>query len=404
MADEYLDIDDYHALLSPSASHRWLVCPGSVHAQAGIAEPDTGNKASREGTVAHALLEVCMLFGFDPQDLIDHALLGPDMPEVAQHMVDGVQNALDWVEEYVDFYGAKNLVILNEQRVRIGSMIGVPDEVCNGTPDIQIVHLDGKCLTTVDYKHGMIPVQAEDNSQLMLYTLGGIKEQGNKFKEYKNVIVQPRAAKRRAIEETSYKNSKLTAFTEKANRAALAALAPDAPRAAGEHCRFCRAANNCQTYRRRARQVAADEFDALPDPEEIPDSELNRILGEAHILLHWIQAVQARALAYVVGGGKLDDFELAFGARRRIFQDEAAVIEWCERHKLPLDTYMPRELLSPKQLEDALKRIGKYPKKIRGQQKPDSPIAHLIGYTVPTQKLKPRKNVSDFDALDDEEE
>lgn len=397
------DLDDYHALLSPSSSHRWLVCPGSVHAQAGITEPDTGNKASREGTVAHALLEVCVLFGFDPQDLIDHTLLGPDMPEVVQHMVDGVQHALDWVEEYVDFYGAKNLEIRSEQRVHIGSMIGVTDDVCNGTPDIQIRHLDNRCLVTIDYKHGIIPVDVEDNPQLMLYDLGGVKEHG-KFKEYKNIIVQPRAAKRRVVDETTIKHGRLSAFADKASRAAVAALAKDAPRVAGPHCRFCKAANNCQTFRRRARQVAADEFEALPDPEEISEKDLNKILAEANLLLSWIKSVQARALAYVVNGGELADFELGWGKRSRLFQSEAEVIEWCRRRKLPEDTYMPRSLLSPAKLEEALKRAGKYPRKERGQPKPDSPIAHLVTYSVPKQTLKPRKETNDFEALEDDDE
>lgn len=401
---EPVDIDDYHALLSPSSAHRWMVCPGSVHAQAAMTTVDSGNKASREGTVAHSLLEVCLQFGFDPQDLLEHELL-PDMPPIAQHMVDGVRHALDWVEEYIDTYGAKNLELISEQRVRIGSMIGVPDEVCNGTPDIQIRHLDAKCLVTVDYKHGMIPVDVEDNPQLMLYTLGGIKEHG-KYKEYKNVIIQPRAAKRRVVDEVSYKNGKLVGFTDQARRAAIAAMAPDAPRVAGEHCRFCRAANNCQTYRRRARQVAADEFDELPDPDEIPDDDLSKIADELYLLRAWLVAMEGRLMAHLVAGGKLENFELGWGSRKRLFQDPGEVVDWCIRHKLPQDVFMPRSLLSPMQLENALKKLGLFPRKKRNEPKPDSPIAHLIGYTVPKQKLKPKKGndaTGDFDAMEDDE-
>ena len=47
-----------HAILSPSASHRWLVCPGSV--EANIGKPWTQSVFALEGTSAHALLEVCL--------------------------------------------------------------------------------------------------------------------------------------------------------------------------------------------------------------------------------------------------------------------------------------------------------------------------------------------------------
>ena len=46
-----------HARLSPSASHRWINCPGSVH----LAEqcpPQTGSAYTAEGTEAHALAEL----------------------------------------------------------------------------------------------------------------------------------------------------------------------------------------------------------------------------------------------------------------------------------------------------------------------------------------------------------
>ena len=152
------------------------------------------------------------------------------------------------------------------------------------------------------------------------------------------------------IDEVEYKNGKLTMFIQEVSRAATVALLPNAPRVAGAHCRYCRASSNCQTYRRRARQVAADEFGEVPPAEQIPNDQLNEVLKEAVLLENWIKSIRVRALNYLQAGGTLPDYVLGRGPRKRIFQNDAEVIEWCQRHKLPLDAYMPRELVTPKSL------------------------------------------------------
>lgn len=397
------DEEPLHAVLSPSSSARWIACPGSIAAAAAVTEAESTNDASRQGTVAHAVLELCLLFGFKPQEFLDETILGQDMPAVNQRMIDGVMHVLDWVEEYTDTYGAKNLIIKTEHRVYMGEMLGIADDLCNGTTDLQIVHRDNSCLVTGDYKNGTIPVSVEDNTQLMLYAAGGVKEHG-KFKEHKNVIFQPHAAKRRAVEETTYRHAKLMQFVQHAGKAAKVALSPNAPRVAGDHCRFCRAANNCQTYRQRARQVAADEFGDIDNPEHIPDDQLNEVLKEIPMLERWVATVKARALAYMQNGGQLADWQVGWSNRKRMFQQPADVIDWCKRHKLGPDIYMPRTLLSPAQLENVLKKHGMYPRAKRGEDKPDSPIAHLVGYTLPKPVIKHKKQVEDFDAVDDDEE
>lgn len=392
-----------HATLSPSSSERWIACPGSIAAQAAVTEPDEGGKASREGTVAHSLLQVCLLFGFKPQEFLG-AVIDKNMPPVVQHMIDGVQCALDYVEEYLDFHGADKVEVLTERRVYVGKMIGVPDEVCNGTSDLTLRHLDGSCLNVCDYKHGLRVVEAADNPQLMLYTAGVIAEHG-KHKSYRNTIIQPRAPKKRPVEEVDYKHGKLTIFLRDVSRSAQAALLPNAPRVAGEHCTFCRASSNCQTYRRRVRQVAADEFGEIEDPESIPDEDINDVLREAVLLKNWISQIEARALRMATAGVQLVDYQLGWSARKRIFQDPELVADWCKKHKLLVDEYMPRALLTPKKLEDVLKRRKLYPVKKRGDtEAPESPISHLVGYTTPKPALKPRAGnsaVEDF-AEDDE--
>ena len=49
-------MDDFHSTLSPSARHRWGVCPGSVREEAKFPEPPDSSYAV-DGTRTHALLE-----------------------------------------------------------------------------------------------------------------------------------------------------------------------------------------------------------------------------------------------------------------------------------------------------------------------------------------------------------
>lgn len=397
--------DEYHAKLSPSASERWIACPGSIGASASLMDADDSSTASKEGTVAHSLLQTCIMLELDPQDFLGQYIDGKTMPAVSQRMIDGVRIALDYVEEYLDHYGRENVEVLTERRVFIGGMIGIDDELCNGTADLQLRHHDHSRLTIIDYKNGVKPVPVKDNPQLMLYTAGAVAEAKGKYKLFQNVIIQPNAPRKRPVEEDEYRRPKLDKFLKHAAKAAEAALLPNAPRVAGAHCTFCKARANCQTFRRRVRQVAASEFDVLPDPEEIPDERINEILNEAKLLDEWISAVRARALSLAKAGTELTDWELGWGQRKRIWQDPEAVREWCVTKKLPEDVFAPRDLLTPAALEKELKRLKLFPRKERGGPKPESPIAHLIGYTTPSPALKPRKvglAQDDFDAVDEE--
>ena len=47
---------DVHAVLSASAAHRWMNCPGSISLCQGI--PDKGSSYAEEGTLAHSLAEL----------------------------------------------------------------------------------------------------------------------------------------------------------------------------------------------------------------------------------------------------------------------------------------------------------------------------------------------------------
>ena len=310
-----------HAALSASSSHRWMMCPPSVKLSEQF--EDKPSIYAEEGTFLHELSEMKL-----------HRYLGDVPPEVleaqyAEHRdndfySDEAENVTD---EYVDFCietiesvraSCPDPLILVEHRLDFSEY--VPEGF--GTGDLVIV-ADG-VLEVVDFKGGRgVRVEAERNSQLMLYGLGALLEFDPLY-DIRNVrmtIVQPRLNNISTYETTT---DELIRWAEKEVRPkALLAYEGKGEFCAGEWCRFCRARYTCRKRSEYHIRLAERDFKA---PDLLTDEEILDILPVAESLHNWVADLIAYATQQAVDGKAWPGYKLVAGRSVRKYTSEAEVI------------------------------------------------------------------------------
>lgn len=344
-----------HARLAPSASHRWMHCPGSVRATDGL--PDDRSEAAAEGTAAHELCARCLNTGEDPAAYIDQwiDILATDdkhrfvylpddaTPEqgrffqVDEEMVAGVELYVDHVKALHFFEPDGQLEV--EQRLDMTHLH--PDIF--GTGDATVYLPIAQHLHVVDFKYGKgVTVEADENPQLLLYAAGAARRHHNqKIRKLTVHIVQPRAPHVKGpVREYEIDLIDLFEFEHELAKAAAATDAPDAMLVPGPWCHdtFCKLQAVCPANREyRLRQAGAEfgEVDLSGDyvatfpPVDTLDAERRaRILIEADGLLAYVKAVQQKAHDDAVAGKLPAGFKLVAKRAVRKWKDEKAVEDY----------------------------------------------------------------------------
>ena len=286
-----------HARLNASSSHRWMMCPPSVKLSEQFA--DKPSQYAEEGTFLHELCELKL-----------HRYLGDMTPEVLEAQYAAHRDSdfySDEAESVTDEYAAfcietiesvrascPDPLILVEHRLDYGEY--VPEGF--GTGDLVIV-ADG-VLEVIDFKGGRgVRVEAERNSQLMLYGLGAVLEFDPLYdiRTVRMTIVQPRLNNLSAYETTADELIRW-AETEVRPRALLAAKG-EGEFCAGEWCRFCKAKYTCR--KRSEYHMRLAERDFRP-PDLLTDEEIADILPVAESLHNWAADLIAYATQQAVDG------------------------------------------------------------------------------------------------------
>ena len=303
-----------HAVLSASASKRWLNCPPSAKLNAEI--PDITTEYAKEGTDAHELAEykVNQLLGIksdNPTENLDY---------YNQEMEDCTDSYAQYITEQMSQYSSP--VVMVEQRLDFSRY--VPRGF--GTGDCIIVAND--VLTVIDFKYGKgVAVEAEHNPQMMLYALGALEMFSILYdiNEIQMVIFQPRIEN---ISEFSMSVSDLLDWAENElkPKAELAAKG-EGEFCAGEHCRFCNVKATCR--KRAEYNLAIAKCDFAP-PDMLQDIEIAMILERADSLTAWAADVKEYALSEALKGRKWNGYKVVEGRSNRKYTDEkmaAAVVK-----------------------------------------------------------------------------
>lgn len=304
-----------HALLSASASHRWLNCTPSVRLSEGI--PDKGSEYAQEGTDAHSLCEFKLrkLLGMPAIDPTEHlSWYNGEMEECAENYASYVLELLEKAKE-----ACADPVVLVEQRVDFSRFV----ENGFGTADCIII-ADGT-MNVVDYKHGKgVEVSAENNPQMMLYALGALEIFDGIYdiEEVRMTIFQPRIGN---ISVSSMAKDALLEWAsgELTEKAALA-YEGSGEFVCGDWCRFCKAKAICR--KRAEENLKMAQYDFAP-ADSLDETEIAAVLDQADELASWVTDVKEYALSQALRGVRYPGYKVVEGRSARKYTNEDAVAQ-----------------------------------------------------------------------------
>lgn len=338
---------DKHAVLSASSSHRWLECPPSALLCSKVG--DTTSEFAMQGTDAHSLCEHKLKTALgqkskDPTNNLQY--FDGEMADCSDMYVQYVMEQLSAEKEK-----CKDPIVLIEQRLDFSKWVAQGF----GTGDCVIVA--DETLTVIDFKYGKLVVEAEGNSQMMLYALAGLQLFDGIYdiKKITMTIFQPR---RDSVSTYTIPKEELLQWADEVlvPTAQLAAKG-EGEYKAGDHCQFCKVKTTCRKRAEYNLELARYDFEM---PSTLEDDEIGAILSKVDALVSWAGDIKEYALQQAVSGKEWTGWKLVEGRSNRKYTDESAVANAVT--KAGFDPYEQKLLgitamtsvLGKKQFEDIL--------------------------------------------------
>lgn len=338
-----------HALLSPSAAHRWLNCTAAPRLEEGIA--DNGSSFAEEGTLAHA---------YCAKHLKEFLGIPTDGEDAEIKQLQDTYHTGE-MDEYTDTYKTIVLEKFNAARaktpdaqllveVRLDFSKWMPEAF--GTADAVII-ADG-LMEIIDFKYGKgVKVSAYQNPQMQIYALGAYQQFSFEYNitHVRMTIVQPRIDN---LSEYELSAIELLAWaTYQLQPKAKEAFEGHGRQIPGDWCQFCKVKATCKALA----DLTFSTVEQHPDPKTITADEMaEKVLPMLDTIKTWIKGVDEYTLQQALDGQKYKGFKLVAGRSIRKITDPEAV-KGALSATYAEDAYMkPREL---KTITDLEKTIGK---------------------------------------------
>lgn len=336
-----------HALLSPSAAHRWMNCTAAPRLEINV--EDAGSDYAAEGSLAHAYCALKL-----------KKYLGLPTADEEKEIEALSQYHTGEMDEYTDTYVSIVLEKFNAARAhtkdaqllvetRLDFSKHIPDAF--GTADAIII-ADGT-IDEIDFKYGKgVKVSAYQNPQMMIYGLGAFEKFDFEYdiRRVRMTIIQPRIDN---LSEYEVSTAELLSWAVKdLEPKAKEAYSGKGKQKPGDWCQFCKVKHTCRAL------VSLCKDAAQNNPQLLSTDELAKdVLPMLPIIKTWLAGVEDYALQQALSGVSLPGWKLVEGrSNRKIVNTEGAAEALINAGYAKTAIYKPQELCTITELE---KMVGK---------------------------------------------
>lgn len=354
--------DSDHSEYSPSGSKRWINCTASIEfIKTAKKIPSRPSSYANEGTAAHLLGAHCLENGLEPESCVGHKfndiVADKEMVKHVKTYTDYVNNSVLW-----------DSVLWIENILPLDFL----EQGSFGTADAVIV--SDTFIEIIDLKYGQgVIVEAEENTQLMIYALGvlhHLKINDIHFEDHNEIkltIVQPRGRHEKGpIRSWKVSVKALKEFLHTVKSAIKESKSDNAQfRPNEEICKWCEAKPICRAYSEFCLDLAKLEFadlvdnttnfeKKLPKSNELSVEEMSLVLKHSKAILQWIDSIECAATSMIRNGTEFPNYKLVYGRSNRAWSNSKEFFERLVNYGTDEDRLYTKKLISPSQAEKEL--------------------------------------------------
>lgn len=334
--------DRTHALLSASGASRWMNCNPSARFEDMF--PDESSEFAEEGTLAHEISELKLTKYLKPMNL---RTFNSKMKKLKSHKLYKPE-----MENYTDVYvdNIKELLMSFDKpgTAEIEKKVDFSEYVPEGFGTCDFVTVDNGTLYIRDLKYGKgVPVSAQNNPQLMLYSLGAYLE-FSLFNDIENInmgIIQPRLDIVNIFEISADELMKWAENEVKPN--AEKVFKGEGDFKVGQ-CTFCRAKALC---RARAEANMSLETEMKLKGNILSNEEMGEILNRAGDVVKWVKDIENYCQQAILRGEYVPGWKVVEGRSVRAFSDTEKAMEVLKEKGVAEELMYERKMLTLTQLE-----------------------------------------------------